>query len=103
MWYSHASQDAFEHCSLRLWVLEASAVIIRVLQWQAIAAVAGKMWSVTPTSLFHAGSLPTAWQYGGPVVAVWGFVIVSAFSFLIAISLAELASCYPLAGGPYFW
>ncbi len=37
------------------------------------------------------------------MVAVWGFVIVAACSFLVALSLAELASCYPLAGGPYFW
>ena len=36
-------------------------------------------------------------------MAVWGFVIVAACSFLVALSLAELASCYPLAGGPYFW
>ena len=50
-----------------------------------------------------AGSLPAAWTFGGPVVAVWGFVIVAACSFLVALSLAELASCYPLAGGPYFW
>ena len=44
-----------------------------------------------------AGSLPAAWTFGGPVVAVWGFVIVAACSFLVALSLAELASCYPLA------
>ena len=37
------------------------------------------------------------WVYGGPVVAVWGFVLVAACSFLVALSLAELASCYPHA------
>ena len=51
----------------------------------------------------YVGSLPAAWTFGGPAVAVWGFVIVAACSFLVALSLAELASCYPLAGGPYFW
>ncbi len=53
--------------------------------------------------VFYAGSLPTVWTFGGPVVAVWGFVIVAVCSFLVALSLAELSSSYPLAGGPYFW
>ncbi|GFR51415.1 hypothetical protein Agub_g13703 [Astrephomene gubernaculifera] len=41
--------------------------------------------------------------YGGPVVMMWGFPIVSLFSLLVAVSLAELASAYPTSGATYYW
>ena len=40
---------------------------------------------------------------GGPVPAVWGWLIVATLNFFVVLSMAELASAYPLAGGPYFW
>lgn len=50
-----------------------------------------------------AGLMPIAYVNGGPVAAVWGWVMVSVFTMLMALSMAEIASAYPLAGGPYFW
>ncbi|EIE25067.1 amino acid transporter [Coccomyxa subellipsoidea C-169] len=47
-------------------------------------------------------SLPIAFINGGPVSAVWGWVICSVFNLFSALSLAEIASSYPIAGGPYF-
>ncbi|EIE25066.1 putative GABA-specific permease [Coccomyxa subellipsoidea C-169] len=49
------------------------------------------------------GLMPIAYVNGGPVAAVWGWVMVSVFTMLMALSMAEIASAYPLAGGPYFW
>ncbi|CAL8461967.1 g1498 [Coccomyxa elongata] len=49
------------------------------------------------------GSLPIAFVNGGPVSAVWGWVMCSIFNVFSALSLAEIASSYPIAGGPYFW
>jgi amino acid transporter len=40
---------------------------------------------------------------GGPVSAIWGWIICSVFNMFAALSLAEIASSYPIAGGPYFW
>ncbi|ANB14005.1 Hnm1p [Sugiyamaella lignohabitans] len=49
------------------------------------------------------GSLVEAMNAGGPVALVWGWIIVCAFSLMVALSLAELASAYPVAGGQYSW
>lgn len=59
-------------------------------------------WSceVTP---FLAGGINTAYTNGGPVSAVYGWILVSVANLLVGLSLAEIASSYPIAGGPYFW
>lgn len=40
---------------------------------------------------------------GGPVVIVWGWVICSVMTFFVVLSLAEISSAFPTAGGPYYW
>lgn len=40
---------------------------------------------------------------GGPVVAIWGWVIVAFFVMFIGLGMAEICSTYPTAGGLYFW
>ncbi|KAK9908831.1 hypothetical protein WJX75_003486 [Coccomyxa subellipsoidea] len=49
------------------------------------------------------GGLPISYVNGGPVSAIWGWVIVTMGNVLVGLSVAELASSYPLAGGPYLW
>ena len=44
-----------------------------------------------------------AFERGGPVAVVWGWAIVSVASTIIALSMAEIASAYPTAGGLYYW
>jgi amino acid transporter len=44
-----------------------------------------------------------AWQNGGPVAASWGWPILCIFVLMVALSMAELTSRYPTAGGPYWW
>ncbi len=39
----------------------------------------------------------------GPVAASLGWPIVAVFVVLVALSMAELASAYPTAGGLYYW
>ncbi|GFH18778.1 uncharacterized protein HaLaN_15635, partial [Haematococcus lacustris] len=41
--------------------------------------------------------------YGGPVVVIWGWVLVSCFSMAIALCMAELVSAFPTSGGLYYW
>jgi amino acid transporter len=50
------------------------------------------------TSLFGYGLMT-----GGPVVMVWGWIIVSLFTLCISLGMAEICSSYPTAGGLYFW
>jgi amino acid transporter len=40
---------------------------------------------------------------GGPIVMAVGWPLVSLFTLLVALSLAELASAYPTAGALYHW
>ena len=49
------------------------------------------------------GSLNIAWNCGGPVSAIWGWVVVSVMTMTVGLAMAEIVSALPAAGGPYFW
>ncbi|KAI7898409.1 amino acid/polyamine transporter I [Cokeromyces recurvatus] len=40
---------------------------------------------------------------GGSIAVIWGWVIVSVFTFGVGLSLAEICSAYPVTGGLYIW
>ena len=40
---------------------------------------------------------------GGPVVIIWGWLIVGAMVTIVGLAMAEIASIYPTAGGLYYW
>ena len=40
---------------------------------------------------------------GGPVTLTWGWIVGSIFTILIAMSLAEITSTYPVSGSVYHW
>src|SRR6266446_611575 len=44
-----------------------------------------------------------AWGGGGPAAIAWGWPILCFFVLLVALSMAELTSAMPTAGGPYWW
>src|SRR6266516_4119320 len=44
-----------------------------------------------------------AWTAGGPAAVAWGWPILCGFVLLVALSMAELTSAFPTAGGPYWW
>ncbi len=44
-----------------------------------------------------------AFDYGGPVVITWGWLLVGMFCVLVAMALGEIASAMPTAGALYFW
>lgn len=57
-------------------------------------------------SVVAAGCVTTYYQAlnnGGPVAIVWGWVLVSVFTTLVAMAMAEIASAMPTAGALYFW
>src|SRR3954447_6669478 len=44
-----------------------------------------------------------AWNNGGPIAISWGWPIICGLILLVAVSMAELVSAYPTAGGIYWW
>ncbi|KAI9452252.1 APC amino acid permease [Russula earlei] len=40
---------------------------------------------------------------GGPAVMVWGWIVVTFFTMLVGLAMAEICSAHPTSGGPYFW
>jgi amino acid transporter len=44
-----------------------------------------------------------AWSAGGPATVAFGWPILCGFVLLVALSMAELTSAFPTAGGPYWW
>ncbi|ORZ14128.1 amino acid permease-domain-containing protein, partial [Absidia repens] len=40
---------------------------------------------------------------GGSIAVIWGWVLVSLFTFAVGLSLAEICSAYPVTGGLYIW
>jgi amino acid permease (GABA permease) len=45
----------------------------------------------------------TAMNVGGPVMIVWGWPFVGLMTLLVGLSMAEVCSSYPTAGGLYYW
>ena len=44
-----------------------------------------------------------AWTAGGPASVAIGWPVLCAFVLLVALSMSELTSAFPTAGGPYWW
>ena len=44
-----------------------------------------------------------AWNNGGPVAIALGWPLVAAFVMLVGLSMSELVSAMPTAGGIYYW
>ena len=53
-----------------------------------------------------AGGLTSFWLgmvTGGPIVITLGWIIVGFFALLVGMSMGEICSAYPTAGGLYYW
>jgi amino acid transporter len=44
-----------------------------------------------------------AFEHGGPMWVTYSWLLVGLMSTIIALSMAEIASAYPTAGGLYYW
>jgi amino acid transporter len=45
----------------------------------------------------------TAWNNGGPIGISIGWPVICLLVLTVAVSMAELTSAFPTAGGPYWW
>lgn len=63
----------------------------------------GVAFMVTASWLGVLGGFTTGVVVGGSACLVYGLIIVGVFSTFFAITLGELASAMPTAGGQYYW
>jgi len=53
-----------------------------------------------------AGGFTSFWlgaAYGGPLLVTVGWLVVGLFALFVGMSMGEICSAYPTAGGLYFW
>ncbi|KAG0702110.1 amino acid transporter [Suillus ampliporus] len=50
-----------------------------------------------------AAPIATSLVAGGPVVIIWGWILVSILTQTLALSMAEICSKYPTSAGAYYW
>ena len=43
------------------------------------------------------------WNNGGPIAISIGWPVIALIILTVAVSMSELASAFPTAGGPYWW
>ncbi|KXH27469.1 hypothetical protein CSAL01_07404, partial [Colletotrichum salicis] len=66
-------------------------------------SVLGISFSLTNSWFGISTALVTGINSGGPVQLVYGMILVTVVCVAVGISLAELASAMPHAGGQYYW
>lgn len=60
-------------------------------------------WSICDSFFGVAGTVALAISQGGPATLIYGPIVMLVLVGACTLSLAELASVYPTAGGQYHW
>ncbi|GMM37658.1 Hnm1 protein [Saccharomycopsis crataegensis] len=68
-----------------------------------LRAILGTAFSLTNSWFGISASLSTGISSGGPLIIVYGIIVIAVVSTCIGITLSELASAYPNAGGQFYW
>ncbi|CAN9461354.1 unnamed protein product [Alternaria alternata] len=66
-------------------------------------SVLGVGFSITNSWFGISAALITGINSGGPLLVIYGIMLIALISTCVGISLSELASAMPNAGGQYFW
>ncbi|TVY40385.1 Choline transport protein [Lachnellula subtilissima] len=69
----------------------------------SVWSLLGVGFSLTNSWFGISTALVTGINSGGPVLIVYGIMLIALVSTCVGISLSELASALPNAGGQYFW
>ncbi|KAI9798522.1 MAG: hypothetical protein M1825_005327 [Sarcosagium campestre] len=69
----------------------------------SVWSVLGVGFSLTNSWFGISVALITGINSGGPVLFVYGIILICLISICVGISLSELASALPNAGGQYYW
>lgn len=69
----------------------------------SVWSVLGVGFSLTNSWFGISVALVTGINSGGPVLIIYGIILIALISTCVGISLSELASAMPNSGGQYFW
>ena len=69
----------------------------------SVISVLGVGFSLTNSWFGVSAGMITGINAGGPVLLVYGVILMFIVSIFIATTLSELSSAFPSAGGQYFW
>ncbi len=69
----------------------------------SVWSVLGIGFSLTNSWFAISAALVTGINSGGPVLIIYGIILIALISTCVGITLSELASAMPNAGGQYFW
>lgn len=69
----------------------------------SVWSVLGVGFSLTNSWFGISAALVTGINSGGPILVIYGIILIAMVSTGVGISLSELASAMPNAGGQYFW
>ncbi|KAM9932521.1 hypothetical protein OXX80_006109 [Metschnikowia pulcherrima] len=69
----------------------------------SVWSVLGIGFGLTNSWFGISASLITGIQSGGPMLIIYGIIIIAFISYCIGITLSELSSAIPSAGGQYVW
>jgi choline transport protein len=69
----------------------------------SVWSVLGVGFSLTNSWFAISAALVTGINSGGPVLIIYGIILIALISTCVGITLSELASAMPNAGGQYFW
>ncbi|KAF2202089.1 amino acid transporter-like protein [Delitschia confertaspora ATCC 74209] len=68
-----------------------------------VLSILGVGFSLTNSWFGISAALITGINSGGPILIIYGIILIALISTCVGISLSELASAFPSAGGQYFW
>src|SRR5271154_2653509 len=69
----------------------------------SVWSVLGVGFSLTNSWFAISAALVTGINSGGPVLLIYGIIAMFLVSICVGVSLSELASAMPNAGGQYYW
>jgi choline transport protein len=69
----------------------------------SVWSVLGVGFSLTNSWFGVSAALVTGINSGGPMLIIYGIILIALVSTGVGITLSELASAMPNAGGQYFW
>jgi amino acid transporter len=84
-------------------LLAASNSITELKRTFNLVSMIGFCFSIVSSWTALSGVLIIGAESGGPPVMIWSWVGVCVFTMAVALSMAEMCSAYPLAGGQYSW
>ncbi|KAI8661079.1 hypothetical protein NCS57_01087300 [Fusarium keratoplasticum] len=81
----------------------AEGVTVQPIKPFGLLSLIGMGYAISNTAITCIGSLAASLGGGGRIVFVWGLILVFLMALSVAVSLGELCSAMPHAGGQYFW